>query len=141
MEKDLELLNKIYTSTDISSKRLNCILADVKNTNLRKAIISQINEFDKINSDAKSEISNLGHKPKSTFFPSVTAKIEAKINTCIDSSDSHVAEIIINSANTDVVDITKTINKNQNSSPSCYSLGKKLIKKEEENIEMFKTFL
>lgn len=141
MEKDLELLNKIYTKTELSSKRLNCILSETKNSSMRKAIISQINEFDKINSDAKSEIANLGHKPKSTLIESVGAKIEAKINMSVNPSDSHIAEIIIKSASSDVVDITKSINTNQNVSPNSYSLGRKLIKKQEENIETFKTFL
>jgi len=141
METEIELLKKIYTCTDTSSKTLNCILTKVTNPTLRKAIITQINNYDKINSDAKSEISNLGHTAPKNVLPSLTAKLGAKINSSVNKTDSGIAEIIIKESGSDIINITKAINKNQTVAPACYNLGRKLIQNEEENIERIKVFL
>ena len=141
METEKELLNKIYTCTDTNSKTLNCILPKVTNPTLRKAIITQINSYDKINSDAKSEISNLGYTAPKNILPNLTAKLGAKINSSVNKSDSGIAEIIIKESGAGIINITKAINKNQTVAPTCYSLGRKLIQNEEENIERIKSFL
>lgn len=141
MEQEFELLNKIYTDTESFSKALNCVLPKVTNPNMRKVIIGQINECDKINSDAKCEISNLGKKAKSSILSKFTATVSSKVSTIANASDSVIAEFIIKEANNSVISITKAINKSQNSNPECYSLGKRLIKKDEECISNIMTFL
>lgn len=141
MEKDLELLNKVFKATEIGSKGLNVILPKVVNKGFRKAIINQISEYDKINSLAKSEISNLGKKAPKNTLQSLTNEIGIKLNTSLDSSDSHVAKIIINGSNSDIISITETLNKSTDSTPKCYNIGRALVKNEKENIEIMKNFL
>ena len=141
MEQEFELLKRIYTDTESFSKTMNCVLPKVRNPSMRKIIIGQINECDKINSDAKCEISNLGRKVKSNIIANLTATVNSKINTIANTSDSVIAEFIIKEANANIINMTKAINTSQNSSPKCYDLGRKLIKKDEECISNIKTFL
>ena len=141
MEKDLELLKEIYTCTNSNSTTLNYLLPCVQNSSLRRAIITQINENDKINSDTKSEISNMGEKAPKNTFTVITAKVSTKINTAVDKSDSHIAELIINESNKGIIDITKKINSNQTAAPTCYNLARRYLKNEKDNIEIIKTYL
>ena len=141
MEQEFELLNKIYTNTESFSRAMNCVLPKVTNPNMRKVIIGQINECDKINSDAKCEISNLGKKAKCGIISNLGTTISSKVSTLPNASDSVIAEFIIKEANNKVIDIKRAINKSQNSNPAFYALGKRLIKKEEECITNIMTFL
>ena len=141
MEQDFNLLSRIYSDTSSLSKTMNCILPKVINPNIRKVLIGQINECDKINSDAKCAISNLGKKIKNNPFLNLSAAMNSKVNTIANTSDSAVAEFIIKEVNADIIDITKTINASQNSSPESYELGRKLIRKGEECISSIKIFL
>ena len=141
MDKDLKLLKEIFVYTDIGSKTLNHLLPCIENSAFRKTIITKINENDKINSDVKSEISSLGVKYPKTTFNNVISMLGAKINTAVDKSDSHIAEIIIKNANKGIIDITKKINSYTKATPTCYALARKYLKKEQENIESIKTYL
>lgn len=141
MKKELDLLTKIYTGTHIGSKSLNSMLPSVKNTSLRRAIITQINEYDKINSDAKCQIANLGQKAQKPFFAAASASVEAKMNAKINPSASHIAEVIIKGSNMGIINITKQLNQSSLCKPSAYNLGRKLLKTEEENVSRIKSFL
>ena len=141
MKKDLQLLTKIYEGTHIGSKSLNAILPKIETPALRRAIISQINEYDKINSNAKSQISDMGEKSSAPTLSSLMAVAEAKVNTAINPSSSHIAEMVIKGSNMGIINITKELNKSKPCQPSVYNLGRKLVKTEEENIEKIKSFL
>lgn len=141
MNKNEDLLNKIYMGTHIGSKSLNAMLPKVENNTLRRAIITQINEYDKINSDAKYQISNLGKKAKKVVWASMMASAEAKINTAVDDSSSHIAEVIIKGSNMGIISITKELNRSTLCDPAIYNLGRKLLKTEEDNITRIKDFL
>ena len=141
MEKDIQLLKKIYDGTKIGSKSLNAILPSIDNPALRRAIITQICEYDRINTDAKSQLSNMGEKSSSPPLSAFMAVAEAKINTAVDSSPSHIAEMVIKGSNMGIINITKELNKAKGSNPTTYNLGRKLLKTEEENIFRIKSFL
>ncbi|MBE6700761.1 MAG: hypothetical protein E7582_02590 [Ruminococcaceae bacterium] len=141
MEKEIQLLNKIYWGTEIGSKALNALLPKVNNPPLRRAIITQINEYDKINSDAKYQISALGKKAKKNLFSTASAIMESKMNSAVNSSPSHIAEMIIKGSNMGIINITKELNRATFCSPTTYNLGKKLVKTEEENVTRIKSFL
>lgn len=141
MEKDLQLLNKIYKGTHIGSRSLNTMLCGVNNKHLRQAIITQINEYDKINTDAKFHIAALGKTPKKPTMTAMSASIEAKMNLAADPSPSHVAETIIKGSNMGIINITKELNRARLCSPSVYDLGRKLVKTEENNVARIKAFL
>ena len=141
MKKDIELLNKIFKGTHIGSKSLNSMLPGIKNVSLRKAVITQINEYDKINSDARFMIASLGETPKKPTMTSISASMEAKINVASDSSPSHIAETIIKGSNMGIINITKELNKSKLCTPTVYDLGRKLVKTEENNVERIKPFL
>ncbi len=141
MEKDYQLLSKIYSGTHIGSKSLNAMLPGIKNNSLRKAVITQIGEYDKINSDAKCQISNLGKKAQTPIFTSMSASMEAKMNVAMNSSTSHLAEVIIKGSNMGIISITKELNNSQFCTPESYNLGRRLVKTEENNVSRIKSFL
>ncbi len=141
MNADIQLLSKIYEGTHIGSKSLNALLPSITNPPLRRAIITQINEYDKINSDAKCMISSLGKKAKKPTFSAMMASTEAKINASANSSPSHLAQVVIQGSNMGIINITKYLNRSQLCTPTVYTLGRKLVKTEEENLERLKSFL
>lgn len=141
MNKDIKLLSEIYKGTHIGSKSLNSMLPSVKNNALRRAIITQISEYDKINSDAKCLIANIGEKPKKPTFASLMASAESRMNASINPSPSHIAEVVIKGSNMGIISITKEMNKAHLCHPTTYDLGRKLLKTEENNISRIKTFL
>ena len=141
MKKDLQLLNKIYKGTHIGSRSLNSMLPGISNVSLRRAVITQISEYDKINSDAKFLISSLGETAKKPTFTSMSASMEAKLNVATNSSPSHIAETIIKGSNMGIINITKELNKSELCTPVVYDLGRRLVKTEENNVARIKSFL
>ncbi len=141
MEKDLELLNEIYSRSYVASGVLNYLLPKVDNKNMRKEIISEINEYDKINTDTKIEICNLGKKTSNPILKTFSEKIGAKINLSLNLSAQHVAKIIIKETNSNILELTETMNKSKFSNPQCYDLGRRLLRSEKKNVENMSEFL
>lgn len=141
MNKELDLLNKIYAGTKIGSSSLNALLPNVSNISLRKAIIEQINDYDAINTEAKMHIFSLGEKPRSNRMTVMSARAEAKLNSTVNSSPSHIAETVIKGSGMGIISITKELNRSNGCSPTAYNIGRKLLKAEEENISRIKMFL
>jgi hypothetical protein len=141
MNKNLDLLNEIYTNSAVDSSTLNYILTKTENAFIRKEIINEINEYDKINTEAKNEIYNISNKTPNIIFKKISSKIDAKINITINSSIENVIKTIINKANKNIIDLTKTVNKSQFLNPKYYALARKFLKIKKMNVEKLSQFL
>lgn len=141
MSQEIKILSDVYSESEALSKMLNSVLPKVKNTGFRKIIINHINEFDKINSDAKCEMSNLGKKMGSNFINNISITVGAKISTMCNSSESFISELIIKEANRKSIKLSKETNKAQDVDTVCHTLAQKLIKKIDECISSIKIYL
>jgi hypothetical protein len=141
MKEELELLNKIYQDTYLASSSLGKALPLVESPALRKSIISQISEYDKIGSEAKREISNLGESAKKKVFKKIMSGVEEAVQLKMDSSPSRVSEFLINASDKRIVQISREMNKNKSVSPTAHNLARRLIRVEEESASNLRKFL
>lgn len=141
MNKDLQLLNEIYTDSAINSISLNYILTKAENEIIRKQIIQKINEYDIINTNAKNEIFNLGEKAPNILIKKILIKIENKISTSLNSNLENIGKIIVDQTSKKIIELRKIINKSSEATPKCYDIGRSLLKLHINTVETFSNYL
>lgn len=142
MDETSILLSAVYNRTQRASKSLGMILPSVENKSLRRDIISQISEYDKINKEAGEEICSAGNQPRKKL--SVKERVNVwgmSLNISANSSCENVAKVISYDSSSGVLEIVKTMNSCVNSSPAVYNMARKLVAQEENGISKMKPYL
>lgn len=136
------LLTAVYNRTQRASKTLGMLLPSVENKSLRRDIITQIGEYDKINKEAGEEICSAGNQPRKNL--SVKERMNVwgmSLNVSANSSCENVAKVISYDSRSGVMEIVKTMNSCVNSTPAAYNLARKLVVQEENGISKMKPYL
>lgn len=136
------LLTAVYNRTQRASKTLGMLLPSVENKSLRRDIITQIGEYDKINKEAGEEICSAGNQPRKNL--SVKERMNVwgmSLNVSANSSCENVAKVISYDSSSGVMEIVKTMNSCVNSTPAAYNLARKLVVQEENGISKMKPYL
>ena len=87
---------------------------------------------------------DIGEEAKEeSFLAKIGTKMSVTMNTLVDSTTSHIAEMMIQGGTMGVTDATKSLREYENTSCSedALDLAKRIIKYEENTIERLKEFL
>ena len=136
------LLNKVYCRTQKASKTLGALLENVENKSLRRDIIFQITEYDKINKEAGEAICNNGKVPQKNLPVKERVNIWGiNLSAGVNPSCENIAKIISTESGKNVVEIISSMNSCVNSNPSAYNLARRLVEREESGINKMKPYL
>lgn len=111
MDNNENLLQEVYKNVKMGHDSIIDLLDKVEDNALRGEMTTQLETYRRFTGDANEKLGERGLKPKEI---STTAKASAKIgmtvNTMIDSSTSHLAEMMINGATMGIIDLEKKLN-------------------------------
>ena len=109
-KEQTEILQLIYKNVKMGSEAIISLLPKVKNTQLRSDITEQMAQYDKYAATITDRLSELGEEPKWSIIDTFPLKAGITMNTLADSSDSHIAEMMIQGSNMGIIDIVKKLN-------------------------------
>lgn len=142
MDQNENLLNTIYQNTKMGSDTLNEVLPKITDAGLRNEIVTQIASYDAIKNNAVRILGEMGKKPKdNSLFKRGAAAWGTKVNTAVDSSVGHIAEMIVKGYSTGVLELSKELSKSGDCNPEVHTLGRDLLRTEEDNLHKIKSFL
>lgn len=139
---DLDLLEKTYQNASIGITAIEAVLNKAKDTELNSALYKQLGDYQELADKSKSQLQKNGAQVKDNpLYEKVMMKGNVKLNTLIDSSQSHIAQMVIQGSTMGVTQMTKLLHESKNADGVCCEIAKEFIKKEEDNIEVMKKFL
>lgn len=144
MEKTPELLCYIYKNVKMGSDAILTLIPKTEDEKMRDALTSQLNGYEKFASEAEKQLTPLGIKPKEEpMMKKMSAKMGISMNTLVDSTSSHIAEMMIQGSTMGITDMTKKVREfeGDNCPEQALQLGRDLISFEQNNIEKMKKFL
>lgn len=142
MDKDLEFLNFIYQNSEMGKSTIHQLLSIVTDTPFHNMLQSQKREYDEINNIAQTKIEEAQKESKGISpFSKLQSYIMINLNTMVNHTPSHIAEMMIQGSTMGIVDITKNLKKYDSADKSIIKLGERLLKFEQENIEELKKYL
>ena len=144
MEKTPELLCYIYKNVKMGSEAVTTVIEKTKDANLRRELTSQLESYYGFGISAKNKLEEMHCEAKE---PGVLSKLPAdlsiRMSTMMDSSDSKIAEIMIDGYNMGIIDLQKGINSasEEGAPEDVMNIAKGVMAFEQGSIEKMKQYL
>ena len=139
-----KFLDLLYKNVKMGADSIIDLISKVTNKELREEMTSELEHYEKFSKEIRAILFKNGEEPKEeSFMSKLGVKMGIMMNTMVDESTSHIAEMMIQGATMGVTDATKLVREHENTSCSeeALALAKKTIQFEEESIEKLKKFL
>jgi hypothetical protein len=142
MNGNAELLNFIYQNSQMGVDTLNQLTGIVKDEEFKRHLESQLNEYRKIHTAAKTQLNKNGYDDKGIgAFDKIKTYLMINMQTLTNKTPSHISEMLIIGSNMGVIDAVKNLKKYNEAEPDIVGLMEKLLQFEENNIQQLKKFL
>ena len=148
MEKTMtassEILAKLYKNEKMGADSIEKLITKTSDGDFKEKLQAQKNGYDEYASKVKALLCKNGEMAKEEApMTKFWASVGIAMNTMIDASSSHLAEMVIEGSTMGITDTTKVINEYE-SDPECreaVELARKIVKFEQDNIEIMKKYL
>ena len=142
--KEAELLESLYKNVKMGSDSIIKLMDKVSSDEFKAALTKQIDGYDKIASRIKEHLRDMGVQAKEeNVMVKLWSSVGMAMNTLMDSTDSHIAQLIAEGSNMGITDSIKLLRDYENKRVSEEALGfaREVIKFEEHNLEVAKRFI
>ena len=139
-----ELMQAVYKNAKMGSDAVTAVIEKTKDAALRGELTSQLESYNTFGVSAKNKLAEMHCEAKE---PGVLSKIPAefsiKMSTMMDSSDSKIAEIMIDGYNMGIIDLQKSINaaRAEGAPEDVMNIASGVMAFEQGSIEKMKQYL
>ena len=149
MEKEtntatLDLLEAVYKNVRMGADSIIDIMPKVSDDSMRTELTSELERYEEFSAEIEKAILNMGEDAKDQgILAKLGTKMSVAMNTMVDSTTSHIAEMMIQGGTMGITDATKLLREYENTSCSeeALDIARRVIKYEEETVERLKKFL
>ena len=138
------MLDEMYRNVKMGADSIVNIMPKVSDKALREELTAQLEKYGAYSHKIEQILYSDGSAPKEEgVMTKLGAKVGMAMNTMMDSTTSHLAEMIIEGATMGVTNMTRLLRENENHpcSEEILDLAKDIIKYEENTIENMKKYL
>ena len=139
-----KFLSQLYKNTKMGADSIIDIMPKVANEELKTELTSELEAYEGFSKKIKNMLFDLGMEAQEeSMMTKMMTKVGISMNTMLDATASHIADIMIQGATMGVTDTTKLVREYENTtcSEDALSLAKEIIHYEEKTIERLKEFL
>ncbi len=139
-----EMLEELIKNLEMGKQSINNIIPKVKDTKLTDELTGQLENYAKFCDQAKSMLDAIGGDAKSeSIMTKISAKMGIEMNTLMDSSDAHIAQMVIEGATMGITDTIRLVRdyENSNCSEEALSLARQVVSYQEKTVEGMKKYL
>lgn len=142
--KEAEMLESLYKNVKMGSDSIIKLMDKVTGEEFKAALTKQIDGYEKIAVRVRRHLNDMG-LPAKEENPMIKlwSSVGMAMNTMMDSSDSHIAQLIAEGSTMGITDGIKLLREYENTNVSEEALGfaREIIKFEEHNLEVAKGFI
>ena len=138
------LLQELYKNVKMGADSIITLIPKVKNGELRQEMTAELNRYEEFAKEIGDQLYDSGKTPKEeNWLTKLSAKMGMTMNTMIDATDSHLAQMMIEGATMGITENTKLLREYENTacSEQALTLTKKTIKFMEDTVERMKKYL
>lgn len=142
MNTNEEMLQFLYKSASMSADTTARVMAKTRDRRLKNELASQMSGYKRFADEATSGLRTHGLMPQDNkAMTKLMTNMGIEMNTMLDSTSSHIAELMINGTNMGIIKMNKHLNRNKNCNLQTAELCKKLIKFEKDSISNLEGYL
>ncbi|HIY31867.1 hypothetical protein [Evtepia sp.] len=140
--KDMELLQYVHETAAMGVLGLQDLLPQAESSGMRQSLRSQIREYQDIAHSSAQLLQAKGAQPKDPgLMARLSSQAMATVKTLADSSDSKLAEMVIQGNNMGVTKGLKHLHDYRGNDPKIRALAEKLLAAEQANVSQMQPFL
>ena len=138
----INLLEAIYKNVRMGADSIIDIMPKVGDENLRSELTSELKRYEEFSAEIEKYILNLGEEAKDQgILAKLGTKMSVAMNTMMDSTTSHIAEMMIKGTAMGIIDLGKLLSRAELMCQECTQLAKDLLTFEEDKINVLKYYL
>lgn len=139
---DLDLLEKTYQNASMGITAIETVLDKVTDQQFSNDLHKQLRDYQEIADKSRRQMHKGGAKTKDiSFYNKAMLKGNVKMNMLVNSSDSHIAQMVIRGSTMGVTQMTKLLHAKPKAEGMSTQIAEDFVKKEEKNIEVMKNYL
>ena len=141
-KQNVELLNTVYQNAEMAKATMDHVLQKVEDSSLESELHEQREQYANYAPRAR-DVLGVYHVTPEGIPPmqKISSKVGIAMNTFMDNTSSHIAEMVIEGSTMGIVDMTKQLKEHSGCEQSVRQLGEELLQFEQRAVERLKTFL
>lgn len=140
--QEVEVYREIQKNTEMAMKAIDTISDKVYDDQLAMQISRQSLKYSEIHDAALKQLVNAKAEPyHGNYLEETMLKTGIHYNTLLNTSTSHIAELMIKGSSNGIVQMERVLNRNENVGEQPATLARQLIELEERNINRLKHYL
>ena len=139
-----DFLDRMYKNVKMGSESIITLMPKVKDEGLRSEMTSELSALDGYSSEICNMLKKEGRAPKEeNIVTRVSAKLGMNMSTMMDSTASHIAEMMMEGYTMGITDMTKDIREAERSkaSEASLKLAREIVSFHEDSFSEMKKFL
>lgn len=139
-----QFFGEIYKNAKMGADSIIHLLPHIKDDELRSAVTQQLDGYEKYAARAAEALAARGIAAKEeNLFTRLSARMGVALNTMLDESGSHIAEMMIEGSNMAITEMTKLLNDQRihGDAKEASRLAEDVVRFEERNLEILKRYL
>lgn len=140
--QEVAVYREIQRNTEMAMKAIDTISDKVYDDQLAMQISRQSLKYSELHNEAVKQLLTAKAEPyHSSLFTDMMLKTGIHYNTLLNTSTSHIAELMIKGSNNGVLEMEKILIHNGEAGEKPVNLAKQLLDFEAKNIERLKKYL
>ncbi|MCI5677009.1 MAG: hypothetical protein MR343_06220 [Clostridia bacterium] len=136
-------LDAIYKNAKMGADSIINLLPKVEDDAMRSVMTAQLDGYERYAACAARALKKKGVEPREeNIMTRFSAKMGMAFNTMLDSTGTHIAEMMLEGSNMGIVDLTRLLNHYSPTQDSeAVRLAREVVRFEEGNLEQLKRYL
>ncbi len=140
--QEVKVYREIQRNADAAMKAIDTIADKVEDEELSLQISRQSLKYSELHNEAVKQLINDRTRPyQSNHLSDALLKTGIRYNTMLNTSTSHLAELLIKEGNHGILEMEKVLKSNRGADEKSTSLARQLIELEESNVRSLKDYL
>lgn len=140
--QEITIYREVQRNTEMAIKAIDAISDKVYDDQLASQISRQSLKYSQLHNQAMKQLVAAKAEPyHGSYVSDMMLRMGVGYNTLLNTSTSHIAEMMIKGSNNGILEMEKVLRHNQNVSEAPRSLAEELIHFEEKNVQRLKDYL
>ena len=142
MNETIQLLQDVVRNARTGQNAIEQLLQRVDDPEMRKELMTEKEQYQAMVRDSEQALYDVGGKPEPMGMMAHAGMwMGMQINTLMDKTNAHIAEIVIQGATMGVIEMTKAFNAYEDADARARGLASNFITQQQDTIERQKAFL
>lgn len=139
---DADFLSEIYRGAKMGADAIDTLIEKVDDSEMKNELTAERKKYRDFENRAKKAMEKRNFELNSEGkMQEIMSQMGLRMNTVIDKTSSHIADILIQGNSMGIVGITKVENRHESTDDELLDMADELVKMQQNNIERLKPFL